>query len=44
MIDPGNDTLKRERGTHATRVVLAVLLVLAGLTAAIVTVMARRTG
>jgi len=32
------------RASHSARVVLAVLLVLAGLTAAIVTVMARRTG
>jgi len=39
-----SSTLKPARRPHATRLVLAVLLVLAGLTAALVTVLARRAG
>lgn len=40
-----DDEVVNSRGTaHATRVALAVLLVLAGLTAALVTVLARRAG
>lgn len=38
------DAIKPARSAPATRVVLAVLLVLAGLTAALVTVLARRAG
>jgi uncharacterized protein (DUF58 family) len=44
MIERCGDTLKSERSAHTTRVILAVLLVLAGLTAAFVTVLARRAG
>jgi len=44
MMEPSSDTLKPARRPHATRLVLAVLLVLAGLTAALVTVLARRAG
>jgi uncharacterized protein (DUF58 family) len=44
MIEPGSNTLQPQRTSHATRAVLAVLLVVAGLTAAIVTVVARRSG
>jgi uncharacterized protein (DUF58 family) len=40
-----NDNVVKRRGiSHATRVAMAVLLVLAGLTAALVTVLARRAG
>jgi uncharacterized protein (DUF58 family) len=38
------DTLNRQRTSHTTPVILGVLLVLAGLTAAAVTVLARRAG
>lgn len=43
-MEPNSDTLKPARRSHATRLLLAVLLVLAGLTAALVTVLARRSG
>lgn len=44
MIEPGGKTLRPPGTSQTTRAVLAVLLVVAGLTAAIVTVVARRSG
>ena len=44
MVESGSNILKPQRTSHAARVILAVLLVLAGLTAAIVTVLARQSG
>lgn len=43
-VHSGPDTSKSQRTSHVTRLVLAVLLVLAGLTAALVTVLARGAG
>ena len=43
-VNSGADTKKSQRNSHITRLVLAVLLVLAGLTAALVTVLARSAG
>lgn len=44
MTEPASDTLNPVRTAHIKRVILAVLLVLAGLTAALATVLARRVG
>ena len=44
MVESASNTIKPQRTSHATRAVLAVLLVVAGLTAAMVTVLARRSG
>ena len=43
-VKPSADTHKSQRKSHITRLILAVLLVLAGLTAALVTVLARGAG
>jgi uncharacterized protein (DUF58 family) len=42
--ETGDEVVNSRRSAHATRVALAILLVLAGLTAALVTLLARRAG